>query len=145
MSSANNHKKLAKFPGSHLEAAGRRLELRGILLVAPYNMQVRKLQQAMPEARVGSVDKFQGQEAAVVIVSMCASAGESGSRTADALLGNQTTVASPATSPGARGLDFLLDKTGSMLLSPAPRRWRLWWGIRESRAAGPATLLKWKS
>ena len=47
-----------------------------MLFVAPYNMQVRKLQTALgPQARVGSVDKFQGQEAAVVIVSMCASRG----------------------------------------------------------------------
>ena len=52
-----------------------------ILCVAPYNMQVRKLQAALgPHARVGSVDKFQGQEAAVVIVSMCASQGESSPR-----------------------------------------------------------------
>ena len=52
-----------------------------ILCVAPYNMQVRKLQTALgPQARVGSVDKFQGQEAAVVIVSMCASQGESSPR-----------------------------------------------------------------
>ena len=52
-----------------------------ILLVAPYNMQVRKLQAALgPQARVGSVDKFQGQEAAVVIVSMCASHGEASPR-----------------------------------------------------------------
>ena len=52
-----------------------------ILLVSPYNMQVRKLKNALPEgARVASVDKFQGQEAPIVIVSMCASPGEFGSR-----------------------------------------------------------------
>ena len=52
-----------------------------ILFVAPYNMQVRKLKKALPEgARVASVDKFQGQEAPIVIVSMCASPGEFGSR-----------------------------------------------------------------
>lgn len=52
-----------------------------ILYVAPYNMQVRKLQERLPEgARVASVDKFQGQEAPIVILSMCASAGEFGSR-----------------------------------------------------------------
>jgi uncharacterized protein len=57
------------------------LGLEDILCVAPYNMQVRKLQAALgPNARVGSVDKFQGQEAAVVIVSMCASQGESSPR-----------------------------------------------------------------
>ncbi len=52
-----------------------------MLFVAPYNLQVRKLRKALPAgARVGSVDKFQGQEAPVVIVSMCASPGEFGSR-----------------------------------------------------------------
>ncbi|MBL8872645.1 MAG: TM0106 family RecB-like putative nuclease [Planctomycetaceae bacterium] len=59
----------------------RPLTIDDILYVAPYNLQVRKLREALPAgARVGSVDKFQGQEAAVVIVSMCASAGEFGSR-----------------------------------------------------------------
>lgn len=45
-----------------------------MLFVAPYNFQVNKLKQALPvEAKVGSVDKFQGQEAPVVFLSMCAS------------------------------------------------------------------------
>ncbi|MBZ0137024.1 MAG: TM0106 family RecB-like putative nuclease [Planctomycetes bacterium] len=57
------------------------LEIGDILIVAPYNMQVRKLRRALPDgARVASVDKFQGQQAPVVIVSMCASPGEFGSR-----------------------------------------------------------------
>jgi predicted RecB family nuclease len=51
-----------------------------VLLVSPYNMQVRKLRAAIPNVLAGSVDRFQGQEAAVVIVSMCASSGESSSR-----------------------------------------------------------------
>jgi uncharacterized protein len=54
---------------------------RDVLVVAPYNLQVRKLRKALPAGvRIGSVDKFQGQEAPVVIVSMCTSAGESGPR-----------------------------------------------------------------
>lgn len=45
-----------------------------MLFVAPYNHQVSKLKAALgPDARVGSVDKFQGQEAAIVFLSMCAS------------------------------------------------------------------------
>jgi predicted RecB family nuclease len=45
-----------------------------ILVVAPYNAQVVALKRALsPEARVGSVDKFQGQEGAVVILSMTVS------------------------------------------------------------------------
>ncbi|MBN9227264.1 MULTISPECIES: TM0106 family RecB-like putative nuclease [Legionella] len=45
-----------------------------ILFVAPYNHQVGKLKTALGEqAKVGSVDKFQGQEAPIVFLSMCAS------------------------------------------------------------------------
>jgi uncharacterized protein len=65
-----------------------------ILYVAPYNFQVNKLKNRLAQlpggaaAQVGSVDKFQGQEAAVVFLSMCSSdANES-----------------------ARGLDFLFDE-----------------------------------
>jgi uncharacterized protein len=48
-----------------------------ILVVSPYNMQVNLLQSKLPAgARVGTVDKFQGQEAAVVIVSMTTSSAE---------------------------------------------------------------------
>jgi superfamily I DNA and/or RNA helicase len=48
-----------------------------ILVVAPYNMQVRALRAALPAGvRVGSVDKFQGQEAPIAIVSTCASSGD---------------------------------------------------------------------
>jgi hypothetical protein len=48
-----------------------------ILIVAPYNMQVNLLQKELPPgARVGTVDKFQGQEAEIVIVSMTTSSQE---------------------------------------------------------------------
>lgn len=53
------------------------------LVVAPYNMQVRRLRNLLPLAKVGSVDKFQGQEAPVVIVSMCSSTGDSSPRGLD--------------------------------------------------------------
>ena len=67
----------------------RPLVLDDILFVTPYNMQVRRLAQALPHgARIGSVDRFQGQEAPVVIVSLCSSAGEF----------------------GVRGLGFILDR-----------------------------------
>jgi len=43
--------------------------------------QVRAFQAALPNgARVGSVDKFQGQEAPVCVLSLCSSYGEYGSR-----------------------------------------------------------------
>ncbi|MDH5425557.1 MAG: AAA domain-containing protein, partial [Gammaproteobacteria bacterium] len=60
-----------------------------MLFVAPYNHQVNKLRIALGDkAQVGSVDKFQGQEAPVVFLSMC---------TSDA-------------SESLRGIDFLFDK-----------------------------------
>jgi len=50
------------------------ITLDDILIVAPYNMQVNLLKRTLPHgARVGTVDKFQGQEAEVVIVSMTTS------------------------------------------------------------------------
>ncbi len=48
-----------------------------VLVVAPYNVQVNTIRDALPDgARVGTVDKFQGQEAAVVIMSMTTSSGD---------------------------------------------------------------------
>ncbi len=53
------------------------LGIQDILVVAPYNAQVHLLAQHLPDgARVGTVDKFQGQEAPVVIVSLTASSAE---------------------------------------------------------------------
>jgi uncharacterized protein len=53
------------------------ITLNDILVVAPYNMQVNLLKKVLPEgARVGTVDKFQGQEAEAVIVSMATSSEE---------------------------------------------------------------------
>jgi predicted RecB family nuclease len=47
---------------------------RDILVVAPYNAQVSALRRALPDAvRVGTVDKFQGQEAPIVIYSLTTS------------------------------------------------------------------------
>jgi predicted RecB family nuclease len=64
-----------------------------VLVVAPYNRQVRAIEHALDRAgltgvRVGTVDRFQGQEASVVIVSL--------------------TTSSAAEAP--RGLDFLLSR-----------------------------------
>lgn len=48
-----------------------------ILVVSPYNMQVNLLKEMLPDgARVGTVDKFQGQEAVVVLISLAASSSE---------------------------------------------------------------------
>jgi superfamily I DNA and/or RNA helicase len=55
----------------------RRLTLEDIVVVAPYNAQVACLVEALPSgARVGTVDRFQGKEAAVSIFSMATSSVE---------------------------------------------------------------------
>ena len=57
------------------------LTLEDVLVIAPYNAQVGALVQALPEgARVGTVDKFQGQEAPIVICSLASSSAETAPR-----------------------------------------------------------------
>jgi len=59
----------------------RRLTADDILIVAPYNAQVAALNNVLPAGvRVGTVDKFQGQEAPVVIYSMASSSAEDAPR-----------------------------------------------------------------
>jgi predicted RecB family nuclease len=58
----------------------RKLGRDDILIVAPYNAQVGALSERLPDARVGTVDKFQGQEAPVVIYSMATSSPEDAPR-----------------------------------------------------------------
>ncbi|MES1164822.1 MAG: TM0106 family RecB-like putative nuclease [Verrucomicrobiota bacterium] len=64
----------------------RDLRIDDIVVVAPYNAQVRALKEALPAgAKVGTVDKFQGQEAAVSIYSMTSSTPEDAPRGMDFL------------------------------------------------------------
>ena len=65
----------------------RPLTTNDILIVAPYNLQVRLLRKrlAAHPLRIASVDKFQGQQAPVVILSMCASRAEGAARGLDFL------------------------------------------------------------
>jgi uncharacterized protein len=59
------------------DGAERPLTLQDVLVVAPFNAQVRALRERLPEgARVGTVDRFQGQQAPVVFFSMTSSSGE---------------------------------------------------------------------
>lgn len=58
-----------------------RLSVEDILVVAPYNLQVQLIREELGKAklsaeRVGTVDKFQGQEAPVLIYSMTTSSAE---------------------------------------------------------------------
>ncbi len=58
-------------------AQSRPLTMNDILIVTPYNVQANYLQSILPQgARVGTVDKFQGQQAPVVIISMVTSSVE---------------------------------------------------------------------
>jgi uncharacterized protein len=49
------------------------IELSDILIIAPYNAQIFELQDRIPGGRIGTVDKFQGQEAPIVIYSITTS------------------------------------------------------------------------
>jgi predicted RecB family nuclease len=65
--------------GQHTDQGGTHgpLEPEDIMVVAPYNAQVRCLREHLPDGvKVGTVDKFQGQEAAVCFFSMATSSGE---------------------------------------------------------------------
>ena len=65
--------------GTYTKADGSTVPLTAdqIMVVTPYNAQVRTLREALPdEVDVGTVDKFQGQEAAVVLFSMATSSGD---------------------------------------------------------------------
>ena len=51
----------------------RPVTLQDIVIITPYNAQVFEIQQLLPGARVGTVDKFQGQEAPISIYSTATS------------------------------------------------------------------------
>lgn len=51
----------------------KKITIDDILVITPYNAQVFEIQQRLPKARVGTVDKFQGQEAPIAIYSMATS------------------------------------------------------------------------
>jgi len=84
----------------------RPLTLSDIAVVAPYNAQVACLVEALPAgARVGTVDRFQGQEAAVSIFSMATSSVEDLPRNLEFLFSlNRLNVAVSR----ARGLSVLV-------------------------------------
>ena len=63
---------------THTDASGASIPLveADVLLITPYNAQVRALREALPGFRIGTVDKFQGQEAPISIYSMATSSSE---------------------------------------------------------------------
>jgi uncharacterized protein len=86
---AQRHVGLKWIPGGDMPA--RPLTAEDILVVAAYNAQVQLIRQELQHAglagvRVGTVDKFQGQEAPIVVVSMACSAVAEAPRGAEFLL-----------------------------------------------------------
>ena len=94
------------------EQGTRPLDAADILVVAAYNAQVNLIRDALDGAglsgvRVGTVDKFQGQEAAVVIVSMACS----------------------AVAEAPRGMEFLLSRN-RINVAVSRGQWRAVWSGR---------------
>ena len=97
-------------PWTDAKGRTRPIRLDDVLVVAPYNAQVGEISRLLREqfgdaARVGTVDKFQGQEGAVVLYSMTTSSPEDAPRGMDFLYsGNRFNVAISR----ARGLAVLV-------------------------------------
>jgi uncharacterized protein len=74
-------RELVGSPFTDLDGTTRPLAEDDVLVVAPYNAQVRLLRARLPaRVPVGTVDKFQGQQAPVVLVSMASSSPEDAPR-----------------------------------------------------------------
>jgi predicted RecB family nuclease len=77
----------------------RSLEQADVIVVAPYNAQVEMLRErfaaaSLPDVSVGTVDKFQGREAAIAVVSLAASSADEVPRGLEfLLLANRLNVA----------------------------------------------------
>jgi predicted RecB family nuclease len=105
------------FEATYVDGETRRpLTAKDVLVVAPYNLQVRALEAALPPGvRVGTVDRFQGQEAPVVILSLCHSeftrsgASLSDPSSVDASIDAAQTTQSSSSGGGDRGLSFVLN------------------------------------
>lgn len=102
----------------------RPVESKDILIVAPYNAQVFDLLTRLPEgAQVGTVDKFQGQEAPVVIYSLTTSSPEDAPRGMEFLYSlNRLNVAT------SRGMSTVIVVGNPRLFEPdcrSPRQMQL--------------------
>jgi uncharacterized protein len=75
-----NHLLTSKISWTDKNNNSKLLQRADILIIAPYNAQVSALQEALPGFSIGTVDKFQGQEAPVVVYSMTSSSSEDAPR-----------------------------------------------------------------
>ena len=109
-------------PDGPVRAAARPLAQGDLIVVTPYNAQLTTVREALDragftEVPVGTVDKFQGQEAAVAIVSLAASSASAAPRGIEfLLLKNRLNVAISR----AKWAAYLLYSPG--LLDALPRR-----------------------
>jgi uncharacterized protein len=101
----------------------RRLKEEDILIVAPYNAQVADLLLRLPKLRIGTVDKFQGQEAPIVIYSLTTSSPEDAPRGMEFLYSlNRLNVAT------SRAMSTVILVGSSLLFEPdcrTPRQMQL--------------------
>ena len=80
----NLYKELSKCEFEDEFGTVRKINNKDILTISPYNIQVNYLKSILPkESRVGTIDKFQGQEAAITIISMTSSDSENLPRAKD--------------------------------------------------------------
>jgi hypothetical protein len=107
------------------DALGRTRPLAGedVLIVAPYNAQVAEIERSIRSSAVGTVDKFQGQEAPVAIYSMATSNPEDAPRGMEFLYSlNRLNVATSR----ARGLAIMVASPSLMRVrARTPRQMRL--------------------
>jgi predicted RecB family nuclease len=79
--------RLVRHTFTDVESDPRPIGYGDVMVVAPYNAQVRLLRELLPPTvEVGTVDKFQGREAVVVFYSMASSSGEDVPRGLDFLM-----------------------------------------------------------
>ena len=104
--------------GTFTDAYGTTRPLRDedFMVVAPYNAQVQRLRLALPPGiRIGTVDKFQGQEAPIVFFSMATSSGEDVPRSLDVPVLAQPAERRHLESPVPRGPGLLAPTAGGAL------------------------------
>ncbi|MCY4675010.1 MAG: TM0106 family RecB-like putative nuclease [Bacteroidetes bacterium] len=83
-------KRLLKGTWTDRQGNTRSIDPTDIIVVAPFNAQVNMLRDILPNSiRVGTVDKFQGQEAAIALVSMTSTSAEDTPRGMDFLLSRE--------------------------------------------------------
>jgi hypothetical protein len=117
-----------------------------IVIITPYNAQVFEIEQRLPSARVGTVDKFQGQEAPIAIYSTATSSHADAPRgmefpllrSAHVALSRQavlvgrsnsgkTTITDALAAPCGRVLVQFCSPTSCRGLSTVRRQWACQW------------------